>query len=131
MLDILGSQTGRLCDGTNRRDFLKIGAVGTTGFLLPDLLRSRAAAADAGQPCPQEVGRLALARRRPNPRRDFDPKMSAPAEFRSTLGSVPNQRSRHRDRRRFPKMASVADKMAFVRSFAHATPATAAARTGS
>ncbi|MBC7819355.1 MAG: hypothetical protein IAG10_20920 [Planctomycetaceae bacterium] len=43
MLNVWGSQRSRCCNGTSRRDFLKVGALGATGLMLPDLLRARAA----------------------------------------------------------------------------------------
>src|SRR5438445_208766 len=49
MLNMWGSRTGTNCDGSTRRDFLKVGALGMGGLLLPDLLRARAAASAAGQ----------------------------------------------------------------------------------
>ncbi len=49
----------------------------------------------------------------------FDPKMSAPAEYRSVTGEVATNVPGVTLGGTFPKMASVADKMAFVRSFAH------------
>ena len=42
MLTLLGSRRATTCDGSSRRDFLKVGALGLTGLLLPDLLRARA-----------------------------------------------------------------------------------------
>jgi hypothetical protein len=49
----------------------------------------------------------------------FDPKMTAPSEYRSTTGEVPTPIPGVTLGGTFPKIASVADKMAFVRSFAH------------
>ncbi len=49
----------------------------------------------------------------------FDPKMSAPSEYRSTTGEVATTLSGVTIGGTLPKIASVADKMAFVRSFAH------------
>ena len=43
MFQFFGSRTGTNCDGTSRRDFLKVGALGLGGLMLPDLLRARAA----------------------------------------------------------------------------------------
>ena len=39
MLNVWGSRNGINCDGSTRRDFLKVGALGMGGWLLPDLLR--------------------------------------------------------------------------------------------
>jgi hypothetical protein len=49
----------------------------------------------------------------------FDPKMTAPAEFRSTVGAVKTNVPGVEIGGVFPKVARVADRMAFVRSFAH------------
>ena len=65
MFHLTGSRNGTNCDGASRRDFLKIGALGLGGFMLPDLLRARAAAAAQGTAHTQHLRRLALARRRP------------------------------------------------------------------
>ena len=50
MLNLWGNKIRKDCSGVNRRDFLKVGALGATGLMLPDLLRLRSQAADAGQP---------------------------------------------------------------------------------
>ena len=45
MLSVFGSRQSPSCNGTRRRDFLKVGALGATGLMLPDLLRARDAQA--------------------------------------------------------------------------------------
>jgi hypothetical protein len=49
----------------------------------------------------------------------FDPKMTAPSEYRSVTGEVATNVPGVTVGGTFPKIARVADKMAFVRSFAH------------
>jgi hypothetical protein len=49
----------------------------------------------------------------------FDPKMDAPVEFRSTVGAVPTNVPGIQIGGVFPKIAQVADRMAFIRSFAY------------
>ena len=49
----------------------------------------------------------------------FDPKMSAPAEYRSVTGEVKSKIPGFSLGGNFPEMAKVADKLAVVRSFAH------------
>ena len=49
MLNLLSSRRMNDCAGTSRRDFLKVGALGLGGFMLPDLLKARAQAKAAGQ----------------------------------------------------------------------------------
>ena len=50
MLTLLSSRAGTACDGSTRRDFLKVGALGLGGLTLPGLLKARAEAAKAGRP---------------------------------------------------------------------------------
>src|SRR5438093_12174101 len=76
------------CDGKSRRDFLKIGALGATGLVLPDLLRARAQAAGAGTPTKNTSVVWLWLGGGPTHVETFDPKMSAPAEYRSVTGSV-------------------------------------------
>ena len=49
MLSFFGRRTGWNCDGSTRRDFLRVGALGLGGLTLPGLLRDRAAATEAGR----------------------------------------------------------------------------------
>ena len=88
MLSLWGSRNGINCDGASRRDFLKIGALGLSGFLLPDLLRARAAATASGQQTKNTSVIWLWLGGGPTQVETFDPKMSAPAEYRSTVGAV-------------------------------------------
>jgi hypothetical protein len=119
MFNLLGSRKGTNCDGSTRRDFLKVGALGLTGLTLPDLLRSRARAAAAGQPTRNTSVVWLWLGGGPTHIETFDPKMEAPAEYRSTVGAVKSNVAGIELGGAVPKMAQVADKMAFVRSFAH------------
>jgi hypothetical protein len=119
MLHLTASRLGTNCDGATRRDFLKVGALGLGGFVLPDLLRARAKAKANGlQTKSASVIWLWLGGG-PTHVETFDPKMSAPAEYRSTVGAVKTNVPGIEIGGVFPKIAQVADKMAFVRSFAH------------
>src|SRR5262245_51709496 len=119
MLYVPGSRIGTNCDGGTRRDFLKVGALGIGGLLLPDLLRARAAAAAAGRPTRNTSVVWLWLGGGPTHVKTFDPKMSAPAEFRSTIGAVQTNVAGVELGGVFTRTARVADKMAFVRSFAH------------
>ncbi|HEV2946681.1 MAG TPA: DUF1501 domain-containing protein [Gemmataceae bacterium] len=119
MLSLLGSRKGTHCDGASRRDFLKIGALGLSGFLLPDLLRARAAASASGQSTKNTSVIWLWLGGGPTQVETFDPKMSAPVEYRSTVGAVKTRIPGVEIGGVFPKIAQVADRMAFVRSFAH------------
>jgi hypothetical protein len=119
MLDLFGFRKGTTCDGSSRRDFLKVGALGLTGLTLPELMRARAAAAAAGSPTRNTSVVWLWLGGGPTHVETFDPKSSAPAEFRSTVGSVQTKLPGVEIGGVFPKIAELADHMAFVRSFAH------------
>lgn len=119
MLNFLANRRHTNCEGTSRRDFLKIGALGTGMLTLPDLLRARAEARAAGQTVKNTSVIWLWLGGGPTHVETFDPKMTAPAEYRSVTGEVATTIPGVTLGGTFSKMASVADKMAFVRSFAH------------
>jgi hypothetical protein len=119
MLNVFSSRQQTNCDGSTRRDFLKVGALGLGGLMLPDLLRARAMANANGQPTRNTSVVWLWLGGGPTHVETFDPKMSAPAEFRSTVGAVQSNVPGIELGGVFPRMAQTADKMAFVRSFAH------------
>jgi hypothetical protein len=119
MLSIFTDRGYRDCDGIFRREFLKIGALGAGALALPQLLAARAAAKAAGKPVRDtSVVWLWLAGG-PTHVETFDPHMQAPVEYRSTTGEVRTKLAGVTLGGTFPRIGGVADKMAFVRSFAH------------
>jgi hypothetical protein len=119
MFSLFGSRKGPLCDGFSRRDFLKVGALGLGGWTLSDLLRARASAAVSGKSTRNTSVVWLWLGGGPTHIETFDPKMTAPVEFRSTVGAVSTNVPGIELGGVFPKMARIADRMAFVRSFAH------------
>ncbi len=119
MLRLLSPRRAPSCDGLNRRDFLKVGALGLGSLALPDLLRIRAAAAKEGKPTRNTSVVWVWLGGGPTHIETFDPKMNAPAEFRSVVGAVPTNVPGIELGGVFPKMARHMDKLAVVRSFAH------------
>ncbi len=119
MLNLWGNKVRTDCSGVGRRDFLKAGALGLTGLTLADLLKLRSAAANAGTPTRDASVIWLWLGGGPTHVETFDPKMSAPAEFRSMIGDVQTRVPGLRLGSLFPLMGRMADKMAFVRSFAH------------
>jgi len=128
MLNLFGKVIGRNCDGSSRRDFMKVGVLGGTGLTLSDLFRSRAMAGSANSS--DDPGTRTI------PASDtsvvwlwlgggathvetFDPKMTAPAEYRSVVGEVQTSLPGVSIGGLFPKIATQAEHMTFVRSFAH------------
>jgi len=120
MLNIVNGTAHRTCDGSSRRDFLKIGTLGLGGMALPDLLRSRAGAArqKTGAAADTSVVWLWLGGG-PTQVETFDPKLTAPKEYRSTVGEVKTTIPGVTIGGLYPKIAQQARHMAFVRSFAH------------
>lgn len=119
MLNVFGTRTGSTCDGATRRDFLRVGALGMGALTLPGLLKARAAQIKEGKPTKNTSVVWLWLGGGPTHVETFDPKMSAPVEFRSVTGAVKTNVNGIEIGGTFEKMAKVADKMAFVRSFAH------------
>lgn len=119
MLNIFGRSTTRNCEGTSRRDFLKVGSLGMGALALPDLLRARAAAKDAGQSVKDTSVVWLWLGGGPTHVETFDPKMTAPMEYRSTVGEVSTTITGETIGGLFPQIAQNANHFSFVRSFAH------------
>jgi len=119
MLNFWGNRLRGDCEGSNRRDFLKIGSLGLTGLGLPHLLRERARAAEAGQPRKNTSVVWIWLGGGPSHIETFDPKMDAPVEFRSCVGALKTNVPGIELGGLLPKIAEKADQMAFLRSFAH------------
>jgi hypothetical protein len=119
MFTLPSSRNGTTCDGANRRDFLKVGVLGLGGLALPDLLRLRAADTSRGKTTKNTSVVWLWLGGGPTHVETFDPKMTAPVEFRSAVGAIKTNVTGIELGGVFPQMAKHADKMAFVRSFAH------------
>ena len=119
MLNIVTDRSHRDCDGMARREFLKIGTLGAGAMTLSGLLAARAAAKAAGQPVKDTSIVWVWLAGGPTHVETFDPHMGAPVEYRSTTGEVHTKLPGVTIGGTFPRIAGVADKMAFVRSFAH------------
>jgi hypothetical protein len=119
MLTIWGKRQETDCEGTTRRNFLRVGTLGLTGLSLGGLLRSRAEAAARGTITKDTSVVWVWLGGGPTHVETFDPKMDAPAEFRSAVGEVKTSIPGVTIGGLFPKIAEQAHRMAFVRSFAH------------
>ena len=119
MLRLVTDRRTTACDGSSRRDFLKVGALGAGGLTLPGLLAARAQAAANGNTVRDTSVVWLWLGGGPTHIETFDPKMSAPAEYRSITGEIPTSLPGVTFGGTFPKLAKMADKLAVVRSFAH------------
>lgn len=119
MLDLILNRRFRDCEGRTRREFLQVGALGAGALTLPALLRQRAEAAATGKAVKSTSVVWLWLGGGPTHVETFDPKMTAPAEYRSTTGEESTPLPGVTVGGTFPRIARVADKMALVRSFAH------------
>ena len=113
MLTVLGSAQ-RFCDHINRRDFLKVGALG--GALgLSDVLRLQARAASNGAASPKAVILVCL-NGGPSHIDMYDLKPDAPAEIRGEFQPIRTNVPGFDICEHLPLQAKIADKLAIVRS---------------
>jgi uncharacterized protein (DUF1501 family) len=116
MWEIVGSRH-RLCDGINRRNFVKVGALASMGLTLADLLRYRAqAAAPASK---QRSAILIFLAGGPSHFETFDPKPDAPAEVRGPYTPIATAVPGLQISDTLPQLAQIADKFSLIRSCAH------------
>jgi uncharacterized protein (DUF1501 family) len=120
MLELLRQRPLRpKCDGTSRREFMQIGTLGLMGLTLPDLLRARAAAAEAGKPKKNLSIVLLFLDGGASQFETFDPKMAAPKEYRCLFGDTQTTLLGVTFCSLLPKMAKLANEMSIVKSFTH------------
>lgn len=127
MLTIFGNGNQRNCEGVSRREFLRVGALGLGGLSLSTLLAARAEAALTGKVVRDKSVVLLFLQGGPTHIETFDPKMTAPAENRAMFGETKTNIPGVTFGSHFPKLASMADRMAIVRSFKHGNSSHASA----
>ena len=107
------------CEGTSRRDFLRVGGLGLGTLSLAQMLQGKARAAENGVRSSDKSVIWLWLGGGPTHIETFDPKMTAPSEYRSVTGEVKTVLPGVTLGGNFERLAGLADKMAFVRSFAH------------
>lgn len=109
---------------TNRRGFLKVGVLGSSGLSLSGLLRAEAQAAQSGRPTGKEKNNVIILWMRGGPPQHdlWDPKPEAPAEIRGEYHpidtAVPGIQITHM----LPLSARCMDKWSIIRSLHHNDP---------
>lgn len=127
MLSFLG-RGARLCDGISRRELLRVGGLGFTGLLWSDWLRARAAADTTRSNGASRPGKFGQAKAcilifnygGPSHLDTFDLKPHAPVEIRGEFQPIATNVPGTAICEHLPRLASVADRYAIVRSVNHA-----------
>jgi uncharacterized protein (DUF1501 family) len=116
MLRVLGSPK-RLCDGLTRRDLLQAGGVSLLGLGLGDL-----ADAAAVPRVPAKHVILLFLYGAASQLDTFDPKPDAPQDIRGPFGTIATRLPGVRVCEHLPRLASMLDRVALVRSMSHPYP---------
>jgi uncharacterized protein (DUF1501 family) len=122
MLNVSAPGSAHVCDdGTTRRDFLQVGALGAVGLSLPQLLAAQ-------EHAPKAKGKddrsciMIFNLGAPSQMDLFDPKPDAPAEIRGPFRAI-RTAADFQLTELLPQHAKVADKFSLVRSVYHTAAA--------
>ena len=112
MLTIYG-QRSRFCDGISRRNFLRIGALGLGGLSMSQLFQAEA---KSGARNPHKAVIMIFLPGGPSHQDMFDLKMDAPSEIRGEFKPISTKVPGIQICEHLPKIASLMDKLAIIRS---------------
>jgi Protein of unknown function (DUF1501) len=115
MLNLNGPRGVEFCDGLSRRDFIKVGGLGVMGLSMAELLAEQA---KAGSKRDMSCIVLFLVGG-PSHIDTWDPKPNAPAEIRGPFQPMHTSVPGIEICEHFPRMAQMADRIAFIRSVFH------------
>jgi hypothetical protein len=119
MLTIRDTQNVRHCQGSSRREFLRIGSLALFGGLgLPQLMAAKARAAAENRAWKDRSVVLLFLSGGPSHIEFFDPKMTAPEDIRSITGEVKTKLPGITFGGSFTRLAQMTDKIAVLRSYA-------------
>jgi len=107
------SASPSFCDGLSRRSFLRLGALGLGGLSFPQLLRAES---QLGRGSSSKALILVYLPGGPPHQDMFDLKMNAPAEIRGEFSEIATAVPGIRICEHLPRLAKMADKLAFIRS---------------
>jgi hypothetical protein len=120
MLTIRGNRQGGFCDGLSRRSFLHVGGLAMGGLTLPGLLR-----AESLVPLPERKHKALIMIYLPGgpPHQDmWDIKADAPSGVRGEFEAISTNVPGIEVCEMFPRLATMADRCAFVRSVVGCQP---------
>ena len=125
MIRLLGNLK-TLCTGLSRRDLLHIGGLGAFGVGLGDILGDEqlSAAESASAPKFGQAKSCILIYKYGSPpqHETYDPKPDAPAGIQGEMGAISTSVPGVAIGEGLPRIASIADKLTFVRSLTHPYP---------
>ena len=113
-----GNGSGDFCDGSTRRDFIRIGAMGIGGLTMANLLEAEAR---AGGGSSHTAGINIFLPGGPPHQDMFDLKMDAPREIRGEFKPISTNVPGLQICEEFPRMARMMDKFTVIRSIVGAT----------
>ncbi len=126
MLTLQTASGSRDCSGVSRRDFLRVGSLGTLGGLglgglsIANMLAGRALAATSGVDFIRDKAVVVLyLSGGASHIETFNPNMDAPSPYNSLTGEVSTSLPGVTFGGTFPQLGQWADRMAVVRSFHH------------
>lgn len=119
MFTIYGDGRQTTCEGYSRRELLQVGTLGLGGLTLSSLLSASAGAASGKSLVKDKAVILINLQGGASHIETFDPKMTAPSEYRAMFGEVKTKLPGVTFGSHFPGLASRADRMAIVRCFQH------------
>lgn len=119
MLTISTNTPAQNCEGLSRRDFLTIGTLGLGGFSLSQLFALDAMAGTGKSLLKNKSVVMLNLQGGPTHIETFDPKMTAPREYRAMFGEVKTTIPGVTFGHHMQGLAKVADRMAVVRSYRH------------
>jgi len=118
MLDLNAGGVSTNCNGTSRRDFLRVGGLSALGLTLANFFRAQAIASD-NPPVPAQRRNvnciLMWMQGGPSHIDTLDPKPDAPAEIRGEFGTIPTRIPGCRIVEHFPLLADQFDKLSLIR----------------
>ena len=119
MFSLIADGFDHNCEGYNRRDFLSVGTLGFGGLTLSHLLAAEARAANDGSLVNDKAVVVLNLQGGPTHIETFDPKMTAPSEYRAMFGEVKTSLPGVTFGSDFPRLAKLANQMAVVRCYRH------------
>src|SRR5262245_8722288 len=114
MLDVfLGNRLTRTCDGTTRRDFLRVGSLGLAGLSLPGLLQAESGVKKAAARAKSVI--LVYLGGGISHHDSFDLKPDAPDDIRGKYTQIGTVVPGLKLGEKLPMMAKVMDRLSLVR----------------